>query len=452
VGRHCSVLEYISIASILLLGASAIGAQTLPTPPLLTEQEAVLIARSANRQIKSSALDVDEASQSIWEAKTGYLPQSNLAVTVGHHIGDVTFTIPEGTFGSYSATGPIPGSNYSLNGGHNFTDQNSASVTESLAQLYATHLSVMIASTSRALAEETMRLQRHNTVAQVRQAYHQICILEAALDTDRDQKKSLTEVAREVDNSVGQGTALRAESLQAHSALAQLRYTEEKDEDALLNAKEQLNLLLARDVDTSFEVEPLLPMDDEESDLDTARTTALRERPEIRLAQLQIDKANLDVRQEKANYIPVVNAEISYRGFRGEDFLPKTDITTGISLRWQNPWDWGNRKARINSLRDVSKQQKLSCEDRQQQVLLDVDQKFRSLKEARLLVSAGEAAKDASAENLRNVSNQFRQHTALLSDVLRQAVDDRKQSEAYTQALGAYWTARADFDRALGRN
>jgi outer membrane protein TolC len=74
------------------------------------------------------------------------------------------------------------------------------------------------------------------------------------------------------------------------------------------------------------------------------------------------------------------------------------------------------------------------------------------LKEARLLVDAAALSKDASAESLRNVSNQFQQHEALLSDVLKQAADDQNQSENYTQALGSYWTARADFDRALGRD
>jgi outer membrane protein TolC len=178
----------------------------------------------------------------------------------------------------------------------------------------------------------------------------------------------------------------------------------------------------------------------------------LKQRPEIRLAKLHIHKANLDVRQEKAGYIPDVNAQLTYIGFQNVDFLPKNVAVAGFSLSWKNPWDWGKRKANLASLRDVTKQKMLTADDTTQQVTLDVNQKFRALRQARLLVGAAALSKDASTESLRNVTNQFQQHEALLSEVLQQAAEDQKQSQNYTQALGAYWTARADFDRALGRD
>jgi hypothetical protein len=57
-------------------------------------------------------------------------------------------------------------------------------------------------------------------------------------------------------------------------------------------------------------------------------------------------------------------------------------------------------------------------------------------------VGASALSKDASAESLRNVTNQFQENEVLLSDVLQQAAEDQKQSQNYMQALGAYWTAR----------
>src|SRR5260370_24991443 len=209
-------------------------------------------------------------------------------------------------------------------------------------------------------------------------------------------------------------------------------------------------MLLARDTDTDFSVEPLPMATDEELHLPEARATALKQRPEIQLSKLQVDKAKLDVREERAGYIRDLNAQLTYVGFQNVDFLPKNAAVAGFSLNWNNPWDWGNRKANIESLRDVTEQQVLSAEDTAQQVTLDIDQKFRTLKEARLLLDAAALSKDASAESLRNVSNQFRQHEALLSDGLKQAADDQNQSANYTQAPGSYCTAPADFDRALG--
>src|SRR5260370_17982716 len=108
----------------------------------------------------------------------------------------------------------------------------------------------------------------------------------------------------------------------------------------------------------------------------------------MQICKLQVDKAKLDVRQERAGYIPDVNAQLTYVGFQNVAFLPKNAAVAGFSLNWNNPWDWGNRKANIESLRDVTKQQVLSAEDTAQQVTLDVDQKFPAFKEPRLPVAA----------------------------------------------------------------
>jgi outer membrane protein TolC len=430
------------VLSGLPIGSTKIQAQSPTTPPLLTEQEAVEIARTANRETKKTALDIDRAAQSILEAKTNYFPQSSINVTSGYPLGVFSFTLPKAALGTYPATGPIPATNTSITTSQNFAEMTFAFVAQPLSQLYKIHLGVEIARSERAMAVESTRQQSQSVTDQVRQSYHQICILEAQLIADETQEKALEEALRIAENNFVQGTALEADKLQAKAALTQERYTNAKDEDALLSAKEQLNLLLARDVDTEISVEHLAPSTVEEINLSEARTTALKQRPEIRLAKLQLDKANLDVRQEKAGYIPDVNAQLTYIGFQNVEFLPKNVAVAGFSLSWRNPWDWGKRKANLTSLRDVTKQQILTADDITQQVTLDVDQKFRALRQARLLVGASALSKDASAESLRNVTNQFQENEVLLSDVLQQAAEDQKQSQNYMQALGAYWTAR----------
>ncbi len=452
VRRHFTASGALSVLCVLLIGGSALTAQTSPTTPLLTEREAVEIAKAGNRQTKKASLDIDRATQSVWEAKTNYFPQSSVRVTSGYPLSAFSFTIPKGALGNYPTTGPIPGANIGITTNQGFTESTFAVVAQPIAQLYKIHIGVELAKNAREMAAERSRQQRQSVIDQVRQSYHQICILEEQLEEDASQQKALEAALRIVENNLAQGTALEADRLQAKAPLTQEVYATAKDEDALASAKEQLNMLLGRDIDTAFSVEPLPAASGEELNLAEARATALKQRPEIHLAKLQIEKADLDVRQERAGYIPDLNAQMTYVGFQNVNFLPKNTAIGGFSLSWTNPWDWGNRRANIASLRDVTKQQVLTSDDTTQQVTLDVDQKYRALRESRLFIDAAVVAKQASAESLRNATNQFRQHEALLSDVLRQAAIDQKQSENYTQALGAYWSARADFDRALGRD
>jgi len=272
------------------------------------------------------------------------------------------------------------------------------------------------------------------------------------IDSDTEQIRALEEALRNTENNAAQGTALRSDVLQAQAALAQARYSLASDQNARINSREQLNYQLARDVDTDFAVEVLPPVSQDEMSLADARATALKERPELREAQLQEQKADLAVRQEKATYIPELNAQFTYLSFQNISFLPQNAATVGLSLQWKSPWDWGYRRANIAGLRDAAKQQVLSTEDTTQQITVDIDQKFRALAQARLLVEVASVAKQASAEQLRNVENQFQEHTAFLSDVLKQAAQDRQQSETYTQALTTFWNARAALDQSLGRD
>jgi outer membrane protein TolC len=53
---------------------------------------------------------------------------------------------------------------------------------------------------------------------------------------------------------------------------------------------------------------------------------------------------------------------------------------------------------------------------------------------------------------MRVVANRYSQKAALLSDVLQQEAAVAQADADYRKALAAFWSARANFDYALGRN
>ena len=437
-------------ALMILAGLRAFG-QT-PVVPLLTEDEAVTIARAENRSAKSSAIGIDRAVQSVKEARTAFLPQSSLQVTSGYPLESFNLNIPKGALGTYSGTGPIPNGDKQISGSANITGIIVGSVSQPLTQLYAAHLGVESARVDQKVAAEQLRAQFQTVVVQVRQTYHQLCVLNAQQKTDETQIDALKAALKVAENSESQGNALQADVLSAKSSLIQAEYTQASDADAYTNTREKLNELLGRDIDTDFTVDALAGPADEPMSLADARKMALGQRSDVRQAILQEQKANLAIRQERAAYIPQINAQVSYISLQNISFLPSSLATAGFSVKWNNPWDWGSRHANIVGLRDAAKQQTLTTEDTRENAVLDVDQKYRALVLSRRMVEAAVTAKQASAEQLRNITNQFREHQALLSDVLKQAAQDRLQSQSYTQAVSAYWDARAAFDQAIGKD
>ena len=83
-------------------------------------------------------------------------------------------------------------------------------------------------------------------------------------------------------------------------------------------------------------------------------------------------------------------------------------------------------------------------------VLLEVDSQFRKLREARAQLLVTETARDAEQEKLRNQTDAYAQQAILLSDLLKQQASLATAEDQYRQALLGFWTARADFEKALG--
>lgn len=132
-------------------------------------------------------------------------------------------------------------------------------------------------------------------------------------------------------------------------------------------------------------------------------------------------------------------------------FLPQNVAQAGFLLQWQ-PFDWGQKRHRIESLKDSVKQTTLTEQDAEQQVMVDVKAKFFKLAQARALLDTNALAQEAEREKMRVVTNRYGQKAALLSDVSQQEAAVAQADADYQKALAAFWSAKAGFDYALGRN
>ena len=438
------------LCGLFLLPCSLHLASQESPASLLTEDQAVSIALAANRGIQSSTLDILRADASLREARTNYFPQTSFDLLSGGSIEPLQLTIPAGALGVYPGTGPVPGKTAVIGGGAGIETAMFATFAQPIAQLYKIHLGVESARVSQRLSAANDLGERQQVVAQVKEAYHQVAAAQALVASDGEQLNWLEEALHTTRNNVEQGTALNADELQAESSLEQQKVTTLHDQNNLTTQREQLNHLLGRDLDTQFSVETVPPPTSLETDLSAARAAALQHRPEIRQAELQVEKAVLDERTDRAGYIPDVNAQLTYIGLQNVQFMSPNSVSVGFSVQWKNPWDWGHRKADIEGLKDVTKQQRLTADDTRQKILLDVGQKFRTLQEALANLKSAALARDASGAKLRILTNQYGEQAALLQDLLKQNADFEQKKASYTQAIQAYWSDRADFERAIG--
>ena len=187
----------------------------------------------------------------------------------------------------------------------------------------------------------------------------------------------------------------------------------------------------------------------EELDLAVAQKKAIQQRPEIRKANLQTAKAELDVRRERAEYLPNFSLQLSYLSLANVNFLPQNMTSAGFLFEWQ-PFDWGQKHHRIQALQASVKQATLTTQDAEQQILIDVNAKYRKLLETRALLDTQAAVQDAEREKLRVVMNRYKENAVLLTDVLQQQSSLAQADSQYQQSVAGFWKAKADFERALG--
>jgi outer membrane protein TolC len=440
------------IGSLLLLLDAGTGARAqTASPSALTIDEAVAAAMKGNRRVQSGILDVSRAGEGTAAVKTERLPHFQVYFLGGEALRSIDFTIPAGALGNYSGTGPIPGQTTKISTPQTLTGLVLGQATQPLSQLWKVHLAVLESKLSEELAQESLQQQRQDTAHSVRDLYYQIAQTQTQFESAEANVKYLVDLQAETDRNLAEQTALKGDSLAVKAKLSQQRYQLLTLRDSLEVQKESLNQLLGRDLNTEFSVEAQPVPSGVEIDIAAARREALSQRAEVREARLQTKKAEVEVRRQRAEYIPDVSAGFTYFSLPNVSFLPQNVLQAGFILQWQ-PFDWGQKRHKIESLKDSVKQTTLTEQDAEQQAIVDVKAKFLKLAEARALLDTSALTQEAEREKMRVVTNRYGEKAALLSDVLQQEAAVAQADSNYRKALAAFWSAKANFDYALGRN
>ncbi len=344
---------------------------------VLTLDEALLLARSNNRDLKQFGLDVSKQREALGEAKTHLYPRFDTSVLAAQLLAPLDFTINKGQFGTFPGTGPIPGSNTDLHTPARPIAIASVTATQPLTQLIRIHLSIADQRLKVDAAQLSFDQREQKLADDVRQSYYQVLQSQIQYESQQSMVKYLEELLQLTDRRFNQQAALKADRLSVKAELAKATYQLTTIEDTLADSKEALNHLLGRSVQTEFSVEPVPATFPEQEDLSAARATALEHRPEVKLAANRVRQAELSTKSEKTHYIPDIAIQASYFSPANINFLPQNIGSVGALLTWQ-PWDWGEKRHKVRQAALAEQQAELSVEDTREQILLDVNSNFQT--------------------------------------------------------------------------
>jgi len=419
---------------------------------LLTLEQAISIAVENNRGLQSSAIDALKARDKLNATRTRQYPSISLYMLGAQQLRSFDFTLEKGVLGSYEGTGPLPGQDVHLKTPLEPTGLLMNKVSQPISSLIRIRRNMSTLKTGIDLANEQHRADRQKLTRDIKKIYYNLQQVESSLRAVRQTAELYAEVEKLTANYVIQEVALRGDLLETQRRLAQTQQTEVSLKNQQATGKEQLNLLLGRDVFTDFEVQPALEATNVELNLAETRLKALRDRSEIRQAMLRTQQAEQDLRAKKAEYIPDVSAEFNNLTFLNWGrFMPTQSTSVGVSLSWE-PFDWGRKKHEYAEKQRTMQQARLQKKEAESQVLVDVNDKYRQLRYRRAELSVARLAQESAAESLRVSKNKYGVQAALLKDVLQAQVGLEQSNADYQQALTSFWNARAEFERALGED
>ena len=435
----------ITVGIMVLLTQLASGVETL------TVNQAVQIALENNLELRNVMMEVRKTDFRISATRSEMLPSVKMTAVGAQQLSRIDFTLQRGLLGVFPGTGPIPAADTRIRTPLVPTGLVVTQVAQPITALHRIRLTVGMLGLNGKVASEQVRAKRQDVAREARRLYYAIQQAESSSQALDEAVKLYRETVALTSRYVSEQVVLRGDNLTAQTRLARGEEDLIKLRDEADSRKEQLNSLMGRDVLTAFRVTPVLEAGDiDQISIEVARKRVLDQRTEIRQARLRLEAAEQDRRIQESQRIPDITASLtSVRTLNYNTFVPQFLNNVGITISWE-PFDWGRKKNQLKEKESTIEQARNSLADAQSQVLVDLNDKFRKLRESRGQLRVAQLARETSSENFRVIQEKFRVQASLVKDVLESEAGLEQAGSEYRQALLSYWNARTEFEKALG--
>jgi len=440
-----------ALLALLLAFPDSVMCQAVParSGEMLTLEQAVDLALRDNPMIRKASLEVEKNEDRLSAARTQQLPSFELNLLESQTLTNLDFRFPKGIFGDYAGTGPIPAEDTRIGTPRQPTMYLFARAAQPLSQLYRIRLGLKMEALRGEVEHEKLRAERQQTVKEVKRVYYELLGLQSALETAEENIRLYRELDRVVGDYVVEKVVLKAEGMEVKTQLISEEYTLLTLKNSLASQKEQLNLLLGRDVRTNFLLVPVAENISFDLDLQAAQTLALAQRPEVKEARLMLEQAELDQRMKRSQYIPDVSLALTYLRIAPVSVIPPNIASVGVMVTWE-PFDWGRKERQLAEKNKTLAQAQTAVRAAENKTVLEINARARKMQEARAMLRVAEMAQETAREKMRVATNRFAEQATLLKDVLQAQSFMAQSGQKYQLALLTFWKVRAEFEKAVG--
>jgi outer membrane protein len=303
------------------------------------------------------------------------------------------------------------------------------------------------------ISKTNVETVKRNIVLQVRQGYFNILaaqkVLEVAVQAVKQFEAQL-DVARAFFDV---GIVAKNDVLQAEVRWANAKQGQVNADNVLALAKSSFNNLLRRDISAPLSLVDILAYTPSTYTLESSIEEALRQRPEIKTADLTVEQARQAVTIARSGYFPTISLAGNYG---------KTADEANLDGRWTERWtvqalatlafsDWwrlgykvGESKVKVSQAQET----KYQVVDN---IILEVKQNYINMMQSEKNIDVAKKSIEQAEENQRLNEERYKYQVATATDVLDAVTLLAQARLNYYTALTVYNIAKASLERAMGR-
>ncbi len=415
----------------------------------MTLDQAIQLSVKQSNTVQASELEVKIWNERVKATRSSYFPKIHVTGAGIQPLAPPNILFQKGSLGTTAESGPIPDKNTNVSAGQNPIFFLNTSVVQPISDVFTIRLAMQKCRISQEAARQKLRQDKQQVANKVKQQYYKALEYQEARPLIEASEALCREVYRTSNEFLSVKAILLADLIEVKQQLASAELQKIQIENSLASAKDQLNLLMGRDISTPFSVSSVGEPGWSDVEAGNVKTVSLS-RPEIKAQLNEMHLIDLERKTKKLKFMPDVYGIVDYLSFYGPtQILPKNIVFAGLVANWE-PIDWGKRKAEISEQRRLLEKATVVEKDLEQQVTVELNDSIRRMKEAKAQVQVSQFSKEIALERLRVLANKYKEKATLLKDVLQAQKNLAQANSDYTKAVLSMWSARADYEKALG--
>jgi outer membrane protein len=451
-------MRAVLLSLILSLAISGIGYSQDEGP--LSMENCIRIALSGNSTIIREMNNNQSADAGVTQSWSGILPTIDVNAAMGRTtIGEQD---REGNFqrtGVDPATGDtiniIVRENYVQPSAHYNRNQLGVSLNQTIINGGEWWDAINYAKSQKRSADFNLEATINTTVYSVQEAYYNLLKQIKLLEVNQGAVGRSQDNLDKTEKMFELGAVAKVDVYRSRVNLGNDKIQLLLQENALLKARQSLNLVMGRDAQTPVEIENVFELKPAFNEVDELYNIALVQNPTINKGEEDIYAYDVNVTRARAGYWPALSLNLSYN--RDNEFLDKVysgwdknwSTYAGLSLRW-NIFRGFSEKAQVQknklAMRNAQETQEESKRNLKSDLVGMVDN-FNSYLE---IIELNKGNLEASQEEYRLADERYRIGSGTSLEVREAQVN---LSRAEQTLVAAYYNARmtqADLERALG--